>query len=169
MRSLVFKLTLAFLLVSLTGIPLVALLAGLITAREFQSYTEARVSEIALHWVADYYDTNGSWDGLEKAFGRARLLRRPGSDQQGAGQSERGQAGQGQPRQGQSGQRQQVPPNLRPLVVDLDGRAVVRALGYEQGDQIPSEIVRRGVPIEVNDQIVGKLLFAHTFGYPPVA
>lgn len=131
MRSLVYKLTVAFLLVSLIGISLVALMAGRITAREFQTYTEARGTEIARNWLADYFDHNGSWQGLDEALDGARLLGRRGP--------------MGRP----------VP---RLLVAQPDGRIVTRADGYTPGDQLPTELVNQALDIEVDGEVVGLML-----------
>ncbi len=63
--SLTVKLTLAFLLVSLAGIALVALLAGAVAAREFDSFVEAQNRELLASQLAAFYEENGAWRGRE--------------------------------------------------------------------------------------------------------
>lgn len=60
--SLKIKLTLAFLFVSLAGILLVALLAAMITTREFRNYLDAQDRALMLEQLTTFYEENGSWD-----------------------------------------------------------------------------------------------------------
>lgn len=62
--SLKIKLTIAFLLASLTGIVLVALLAGAITRREFGNYVDAQNRTLILERLIAYYEENGEWPGM---------------------------------------------------------------------------------------------------------
>src|SRR5690606_29939471 len=68
MRSLTLKLTLAFLLVSLTGIALVAALMWGITAIEFNRFLTDRGLNNYTAAVTDYYQTHHSWEGVEEAL-----------------------------------------------------------------------------------------------------
>ncbi|HFQ93603.1 MAG TPA: HAMP domain-containing protein [Anaerolineae bacterium] len=61
--SLTVKLTLAFLLVSLAGIALVALFAGAVAAREFDSFVAAQNEELLVNQLAAFYEENGGWRG----------------------------------------------------------------------------------------------------------
>jgi two-component system, OmpR family, sensor histidine kinase BaeS len=63
-KSLTLKLTLAFLVVSLTGIALVAVLVWVITSAEFSRYVIARRLDEYTTILIDYYKINGSWDGV---------------------------------------------------------------------------------------------------------
>ncbi len=63
--SLTVKLTLAFLLVSLVGIALVAVFAGAVAAREFDSFVAAQNRELLANQLADFYEENGGWRGRE--------------------------------------------------------------------------------------------------------
>ncbi|WP_374687466.1 sensor histidine kinase [Promineifilum sp.] len=65
MRSMTFKLTLAFLIVGLAGVVLVAVTTGVLTRREFDRFVADRYQLEVVEQVADYYQTNGGWDGLE--------------------------------------------------------------------------------------------------------
>jgi signal transduction histidine kinase len=76
-RSLVLKLTLAFLVVSLLGIALVAVLAGQFTRREFRDFTLRQDEPAILTALADYYRQQGSWEGVATS-GVLDFLRREG-------------------------------------------------------------------------------------------
>ena len=66
MRSLVVKLSLVFLLVSLIGIALVAFFASRVSASEFSNYAEAQSDGILMSQLVNYYEANGSWDNLDR-------------------------------------------------------------------------------------------------------
>ncbi len=69
--SLKIKLTLAFLLASLIGIVLVAILAGFITRREFSNFVDAQDTSFILDQLTTYYEENGSWQNLARNSSRA--------------------------------------------------------------------------------------------------
>src|SRR5689334_1274518 len=64
MRSLTAKLTLAFLLVGLTGAILVALLVGQRTRSEFDRFLSERDQATLVQALGSYYTTHGGWDGV---------------------------------------------------------------------------------------------------------
>lgn len=66
MRSLVVKLSLAFLLVSLVGIALVAFFAGRVSANEFNNFADAQSDSVLMDQLVNYYEINGSWDNLDR-------------------------------------------------------------------------------------------------------
>jgi len=63
-RSLAFRLTLAFLLVSLVGVALVAVLSRFITVREFDRLTEGQAKSSFSANVSAYYQAYGTWEGI---------------------------------------------------------------------------------------------------------
>src|SRR5436190_22128035 len=63
MRSLTLKLMLAFLLVGVIGVALVALLVGLRTRSEFDRFLSTRDQAVLLDALENYYATHGSWEG----------------------------------------------------------------------------------------------------------
>jgi len=69
-RSLVFKLTIAFWLVSLIGVALVAFFAVRATSNEFDTLQDDRMRQTLVDRLAGYYATTGSWDGAERALQR---------------------------------------------------------------------------------------------------
>ena len=127
MRSLIVKLSLAFLLVSLAGIALVAIFAGRVSANEFGNFVDAQENSLVLQQLANYYEANGSWNNLDRSgvggVGSNTGLSRPFT------------------------------------VVDMQGQVVLAGLGQNVGSSVPRGWLNRGIPIEVNEQGVGQLLF----------
>ncbi|VAW30656.1 Two-component system sensor histidine kinase [hydrothermal vent metagenome] len=75
MRSLVVKLSLAFLLVSLIGIALVALFAGRVSTNEFGKFFDAQEDSVLVQQLANFYEVNDGWQGLERVgIGRERRI-----------------------------------------------------------------------------------------------
>ncbi|MEZ4712834.1 MAG: ATP-binding protein [Caldilineaceae bacterium] len=64
MRSLGLKLTLAFLIVAILSVALVAILIGQRTMREFDQFVSDRFQHTLVEQLTDYYAANGSWRGL---------------------------------------------------------------------------------------------------------
>ena len=64
MRSLATKLTLAFLLVGLTGAVLVAVIVQRRTSLAFNEFILNREQQILVNNLVRYYQANGSWEGL---------------------------------------------------------------------------------------------------------
>lgn len=64
-RSLAFKLTLSFWLVSLTGVALVAFFSVRVTASEFDVFLDARERATLATQLADYFAENGRWRGVD--------------------------------------------------------------------------------------------------------
>jgi signal transduction histidine kinase len=87
-RSLSIKLTLAFLLVSLTGIALVAVFVWTITAFEFNRFLIDRGLRDYSRAALVYYQQHRSWEGVDQAMRRqglaAALPNSPGSRRQAA-------------------------------------------------------------------------------------
>jgi len=67
-RSLAFKLTLAFLLVGLSGALMVAAIVRQRTRLAFDQFILDREQEALVGNLIQYYQTNGTWENLEEAF-----------------------------------------------------------------------------------------------------
>lgn len=74
MRSLALKLTLAFLLIGVTGAVLVAVLVGQRTRQEFDRFVSDRDQAILVEALGDYYTAYGSWDGVDQAIASNQFL-----------------------------------------------------------------------------------------------
>ena len=132
MRSLVVKLSLAFLLVSLAGIALVAFFAGRASANEFSNFADAQADNVLLEQLANYYEANGGWNNLDRI----------------------GVGGVG-PNSG----------TTRPFtVVNNQGNVVLSGLDQDIGVHVPRGWLNRGIPIQVNEEQVGQVIFAESRG-----
>ena len=78
MRSLAVKLTLAFLIVGITGALLVAFFVGQRTQREFDRFLVDRFQNDLAAELIDYYESNGGWRGAAAVLHRRHMM---GSDQ----------------------------------------------------------------------------------------
>jgi signal transduction histidine kinase len=130
MRSLTLKLTLAFLFVGLLGALLVAVFVGLRTQREFDQFISDRYQQDLVDQLAGYYQENGSWQGLSAI--NLRL-----------------DDGRGRPAY------------MRAAValVDNDQKVVLGSRNFEIGQQVGQADMRDSLPIEVDGQTVGAVLF----------
>ncbi|CAN5537639.1 ATP-binding protein [soil metagenome] len=68
MRSLVWKLMFAFLLMGVTGVLLFALLVGQRTRSEFDRFLSAHDQSVLLDALNDYYATHSDWTGVNRTL-----------------------------------------------------------------------------------------------------
>jgi len=78
MRSLTVKLVLAFTLVSLVGIVLVAIMAAQFTGNQLRDFFENQNREPLIAELADYYRSNGRWKGIEKILNNPSFAQKYG-------------------------------------------------------------------------------------------
>ena len=78
MRSLSLKLVLAFTLVSLVGIALVAIMAARFTGDQFRELLEAQDNEALISELSEYYSRDGSWKGIGRLTNRQAFSQRYG-------------------------------------------------------------------------------------------
>lgn len=143
-RSLSVKLILAFLLVSVAGVALAALLARWATYQEFEQLVLERTQEDYVERATAYYEANGSWEGV------ARYLHRPM---------------QPLPRSGPPDtQSQTASQPLAFTLVDQQGVVVAPGGPFHLGARVRQDLVETGVPIEVDGEQVGAVV---TTGEPP--
>jgi two-component system sensor histidine kinase BaeS len=137
MHSLASKLTLAFLLVGLTGAVLVAVFIRQRTRREFDQFILDQNQQALVSNLTEYYQANGSWNGLNNVF-------RPGREEPFPNP--------------EAGTRWETRRSLF-TVADANG-TIVLAGGLEHlGQTISQSDLKKGVPLEVDDKTVGWLLF----------
>jgi two-component system sensor histidine kinase BaeS len=142
-KSLGIKLVLAFLIVSLTGTGLTVLLARQATTNEFGHFVFRQSRQELVAQFSEFYAQNSSWAGVDRfATGR-------GDENM----------------MGQMGQMHGHGPNDFLALADQSGMVVRPGAGYPLGAKVPSDVLRSGIPIEVNGQQVGTLLE----GRPPFA
>ncbi len=133
MRSLSLKLTLAFLFVSIVGVALIAVVVRQQTHRQFDQFVLDRYQIDLIDDLSAYYDQNDGWQGFN-----AIVIRQPGR------------------RPGMA------IPNLLPAPVtlaDVDGQVIFGGRQYEAGQQLPDEELDKAVPVDVDGQTVGWVLF----------
>lgn len=140
MRSLAPKLILAFLIVSLAGTVLLAVSAGQVTATEFGHFMFMQNQEATAAELSAYYEAQGSWAGVEDAFGSGNMRGR------GGGRRGLGPGGMG------------MGPGGNIALADSTGRVVVAGLGYPVGQQLSATELAGGIPIQVDGRVVGTLL-----------
>ncbi len=135
MRSLAGKLTLAFLVVGLIGATMVAILVQRYTRREFDRLVLDQNQQALVEALTSYYAATGSWSGVEQVF-------RPG------------------PRSPQ-----QIPgprwETRRALftIANADGEVVFGGDPQFHNSALTSRDLRQGIPLTVNGEDVGWLLF----------
>ena len=143
MRSLTIKLIIAFLVVSLVGTLLLALVMGRTTTSEFGSFIVAQEQEELARVMSDYYRQQGSWEGVTALLQGSQLGMGPPvgmGPPAGAGGQGRGQG------------------RNRITLVDASGTAIIAGTGYEVGEQVPASVIQRGAPIEVDGEVVGTVI-----------
>jgi len=131
MRSVAFKLMLAFLLVGFIGAVLMTFFFRENTQRRFDQFMADRDRFAFVSVLAQYHQANGSWDGVGELFERERFLT-PGSDSRRAAL----------------------------VLLDADGRVVYSQGDQETIERLRRQEPGRSVPIEVDGHVVGWLRFA---------
>ncbi|MGW8250384.1 MAG: sensor histidine kinase [Anaerolineales bacterium] len=137
MRSLAAKLTLAFLLVGLTGAVLVAVFVRYRTQREFDRLVVDQNQQALITNLTRYYQANGSWKGLEAAF---RIQQEPAAPIRNPN-----------PRL----------ETLRTLFVVTDAGSTIVFGGRPElvGRQLSRRDLNRGVALEADGETIGWLVF----------
>ena len=128
------KLTLAFLLVSLTVAGLAAFFAWQATAREFETFVVDRIRDDFIERVSAYYQENGSWQGVGRHFPPPMQPQQPPNLKQ---------------------------PKPAPIVfalADQNGIIVIPAGTYRPRERAPISILDEGTPIEMDGVIIGTAL-----------
>ena len=129
LRSLAFKLTLAFLLVGLIGAVLMAFFLWQDTQRRFDQFVADRDRFSYVNILAQYYQAYGDWDGVETVFGRGRF-QAPGPYTRRAAL----------------------------VLVDGDGQVIFMQGDEKEIGRLLQHVHARGEPIEVDGVLVGRLL-----------
>jgi two-component system sensor histidine kinase BaeS len=135
MRSITFKLTIAFLLVGLTGAMLVAAISWQRTRTAFSQFILNQEQQTLVDNLLQYYQTNGSWDGLDRnlqSFGIAPFSSDNRRD------SRRGWG--------------------RFTLVGSDRTVVYSNLAGQTGQRVSNSELENAFPLEVNSQGIGWLL-----------
>jgi two-component system, OmpR family, sensor histidine kinase BaeS len=138
MRSLTFKLTLAFLFVGLIGAVLVAVFVRQRTRNEFDQFILDQNQQVLISNLTEYYQIHGSWAGVESVFIRPV---------QGIPTPSRDPSGRGEARYA--------------LFTITNAKGIIVFSGRREniGQQLPVSELKLGEPLKLNGQTVGWLLF----------
>lgn len=138
MRSLTWKLGLAFVAVSLTGTLVAALFVWMAAQQGFQNAAFAHSESDFANQMASYYQFHGSWNGINQYY--------PMAGPEGPNHP---------PDQGM----------FTPFVlVDQQGNVLIPGRSYHLGQVVPASTRAKGLAIVVNGQTVGTVL---ADGSPP--
>ncbi len=133
MRSIALKMGLAFLAIALISIVLIVLLARWNTGTEFSRFISDRRGADQVNSLAEYYRTHGSWEAVSLTDSASDQPARPG--------------GNGPPRESFF------------TLADTNGLVVVPGPDYFPGQQVPQMELDQGLPIQVEGETVGTLVF----------
>jgi signal transduction histidine kinase len=135
MRSLAAKLSIAFLIVGLLGVGLIALFASRATQNEFRNFIFDEYRGTFIDQLVEHYRTYGGWNGIQAALPLPERF----------------------PFQGQ-GQGLGPRPGNFITMTDGSGVVIIGGAGYHSGEQVSPEILKEGVPIELDGEVIGYLL-----------
>jgi two-component system OmpR family sensor kinase len=150
MRSLWFKLTLAFVLVAVVAVGLVAVLLAQGTQQEFGLYVQRGGRQRALNLsptLADYFAQNNSWQGVAGLLASAAPT--ASGTPTGGG---RGMMGRGGPMAGGMMATDVL------ILTDESGLVVADTGGSLIGQRLSASVLAGGVPVVANGRTVGTLL-----------
>ena len=135
MRSISSKLILAFLSIGIVSVAVIFVTATLNTRAEFIRFLSDETQNDAATQLSDYYQQNGSWEGVEHVL-------HPDGDEPGMGPGGPG-------------------PNRRffPFALTDQHGAVISPNGpYHVGDQVPAGDLAKGISITHDNRVIGVLV-----------
>lgn len=159
MRSLTWKLSLAFLVVSIAGAVVAAIFVNASTQRGFQTVVQDRAASDFLQRVTDYYQShNDSWTGVQTFLAM--------QGQQGGGPPPQGPPNQGQPGSDQPPQGAPDGPPPPFILCDASGKVIAAppSSHYTLQQQVAASVVAQGRQVTVGGKEVG-IIFSD--GSPP--
>jgi signal transduction histidine kinase len=137
MRSISFKLILAFLSIGIISVAVIFVTATLNTRAEFIRFLTDQTQTDVVTQLSDYYQEYGSWEGVESVL-------HPDGDEPGMGP---GPGGPG--------------PNRRfyPYTLTTEtGWVIVPNGGYKSGEQVPPQDLAKGISITKDNKVIGVLV-----------
>ena len=139
MRSITFKLTLAFLLVGLTGAMLVALISWHRTQSAFKQFILNQEQQTLVDNLLQYYQVNGSWDELDLNLHSFGVYPSPSTNHR---ESRRGWA--------------------RFTLVGSDHSVIYSSLSGKDNKTVSSSDLENAYPLTVGNQAIGWLFLDPT-------
>jgi signal transduction histidine kinase len=131
LRSITFKLLIAFLIISVLSVVLIVLSARGLTENEFRNYLFNQNRNNILASLSNFYAHNESWTGVSTALLAPDQPPPPRSFQQGSSFF---------------------------TLVDTNNRVVLAGIGDHLGDILPPSEVAKGLPVKVNGATVGVMV-----------
>lgn len=142
MRSITTRLIIAFLVVSLVSVSLIAFLSRWNTNQEFNNFVFNRNSSDLVSVLAEYYTVQGNWDGIDPSLFMPNNITVPNPEGR--------------------------DPSVFTLA-DNTGRVIVAGPGYHPGEIVSVDNLAAGIPISHNSKIIGTLLVGkNTFAVNPM-
>jgi signal transduction histidine kinase len=129
--KLTHKLTIAFLLISLIVIGLVAAFIRGRVYYEFNQYLENQQQNEYIVAATAYYQSNNSWIGID-SYLREKQLLPPLTDSN--------------------------PPPQPYALINIDRTVIVASMPYVVGEKVKNGDIDKGIPIKVNGRIVGTVI-----------
>jgi two-component system sensor histidine kinase BaeS len=129
--KLTHKLTIAFLLISLIVIGLVAAFIRGRVYYEFNQYLENQQQNEFIVAATSYYQSNNSWIGVD-SYLREKQLLPPLTDSN--------------------------PPPQPYTLINIDRTVIVASLPYVVGEKVKNGDIDKGIPIKINGRIVGTVI-----------
>ncbi len=139
MRSLTFKLVLAFLLTSIAGMALAAIFIRQSVTSEFDSYVITQQRADFIDEISAYYQRSGTWDGLDRWL-REQAARRL-AEAMPAGADQR-----------------RLALRWRFVLADSTGTVLLPLGRYTPGSRLNQEDIGKGTPITISGRLVGTVI-----------
>lgn len=140
MRSLTFKLTLAFLFVGLTGAVLVAVFVRQRTQNEFDQLILTQSQQALVNSLTEYYQEHGSWSGVDSVFRAGQEFPSPNWNNP-------------------TGPSRWDPRHAFFTLTSSNGTIIFGGGQESPGQTISQSELKIGEPLKVNGQTVGWLIF----------
>jgi len=137
MRSISTKLIIAFLSIGIVSVAVIFITARWNTRQEFINFLSDQSQSNIVTSLTNYYQQNGSWDGIEFIYLQTNSHPSPGQG-----------FGPGGPN------REIIPFTL----ANADGVVIIASDKYKVGDTIPKEVLESGIPINENNELIGILV-----------
>ena len=139
MRSLTFKLVLAFLLTSIAGMALAAIFIRQSVTTEFDSYVIAQQRTAFIDEVGAYYERSGTWNGIDRWL-REQAVRRLAETTSAPVDQRR------------------TTLRLRFVLTDSTGTVLLPLGRYTLGSTLNQEDIGKGTPIIIDGRVVGTVI-----------
>ena len=136
MRSISTKLIIAFLSIGIVSAAAIFITARWNTRQEFINFLSDQSQNTIVTSLTNYYQQNGSWNGIEYIFLQTNDHQSPG---QGFGPG--------------------GPSRIIPFTLtDADGTVIIASDKNKVGDKVSQDELELGIPITENDQVIGILV-----------